>query len=236
MARRGGGGLIPWLVAGGWSAPLLIFVAAMGARAGIWSADFALDRLTFQAGAVLAGAGLACGLILAAKAVRRPRALGLLAAVSLVAAAGTGAGLWLRWDAFSGPGRWDVSSDPADPPGFSRLLSQRRAADGAASVGAPAGPDACPGAAAAPTQAAPEAARRALEQAGFSVIGTAPFRAEGERKGFWYGLSHDAVIRIRPGRTDVRVTAREARADGGEACRLASELARALAADQSTGR
>ena len=92
------------------------------------------------------------------------------------------------------------------------------------------------GGAGAPTQAAPEAARRALEQAGFSVIGTAPFRAEGERKGFWYGLSHDAVIRIRPGRTDVRVTAREARADGGEACRLASELARALAADQSTGR
>lgn len=236
MTQARGGALIPWLVAGGWSAPLCVFVAAMGARGGLWSADLALDRLTFQLAPALAGVGVVCGLVLAAKAARRPRALGLLAAATLVAASGTAAGLALRWDDFRGTAGWDVATDVADPPGFSRLLAQRRAADGADAANAPVGTADCPGASAAPTQAAPEAARRALEQAGFAVIGTAPFRAEGERSGFWFGVTHDAVIRIRPGRTDVRVTSRSGRADGGEACRLATALSRSLAADQAAGR
>jgi hypothetical protein len=64
-------------------------------------------------------------------------------------------------------------------------------------------------------------------------VGT--IRVEGERRGFWFGLGHDAVVRIRPGRTDVRVTARTARAQGDEACRRAAAVARGLAADQPTG-
>ena len=60
--------------------------------------------------------------------------------------------------------------------------------------------------------------------AGFDVLGSGVGRADGVRTGFWFGFQYDAVVRIRPGRTDVRVTAREDRPDGGEACRLAQAI------------
>ena len=51
-------------------------------------------------------------------------------------------------------------------------------------------------------------------------VGFGVGRADGTRQGFWFGFTYDATIRIRPGRTDVRVAAREGRPDGEEACRL----------------
>jgi hypothetical protein len=224
-----------WLIAGAASAGLTLFVAALGTRAGLWDAGIGLDLLTFRVVPALVVVGLICALVLAVRAARRPKTLGVVAALALLAVGGVAAGLALRWSDFQGTGVWDVTSDAGDPPGFSRLLADRRTRGGAAAASAPTGPDVCPGAAFAPTQVAPETAARALEEAGFTVIGAAPFRAEGERRGFWFGLGHDAVVRIRPGRTDVRVTARTARAQGDEACRLAAAVARGLAADQPTG-
>jgi hypothetical protein len=70
----------------------------------------------------------------------------------------------------------------------------------------------------------------ALEAAGFTVVGTSPFRIEGTREGFWFGFTHDAVLRSRPGRTVGRVAGREDRPDGGEACRLAGRISEHLRA------
>lgn len=225
-----------WLIAGAASAGLTLFVAALGTRAGFWGAGIGLDLLTFRVVPALVAVGVICALVLAVRAARRPRALGVVAVLSSLAVGGVASGLALRWSDFQGPGSWDVTSDAEEPPGFSRLLADLRARNGAGAASDPVGPDACPGAAFAPTQVAPETAARALEEAGFTVIGTAPFRAEGEQRGFWFGLGHDAVVRIRPGRTDVRVTARTARPQGDEACRLAAAIARGLAVDQPTGR
>lgn len=216
-----------WLIAGSLAGAATIFVAALGTRAGLWRPEFALQTLTFLVAPALTGVGVVCALVLAAWSVRRPRALGLAALFAVVAVGATAAGLAMRWTAFHQARPWDVTSDVADPPGFSHLLAQRRAADGAPAATAP---QACTGVESAPSQLAPERAAAALEGAGFTVIGSAPFRAEGERSGFWFGLSHDAVVRIRPGRTDVRVTARSNAPQGDETCRLAAALARALAA------
>jgi len=229
----GGGsrsGWTAWLVAGALAGPLCVFVASMGARGGLWSPDFALDVLTFRAAAGLTALGAACALALAFQSMRRPRAVGLAAAAAVLAVGAMAAGLGLRWSVFNDLQAWDVTSDREDPPGFSDVLARRRTAEGAARAPSPAGTQACPAAVSVPSQLTPEAASAALEDAGFTVIGAAPFRAEGERRGFWFGLAHDAVVRIRPGRTDLRVTARTARAQGEETCRLASALSRALAA------
>ncbi|HEV2081148.1 MAG TPA: DUF1499 domain-containing protein [Brevundimonas sp.] len=228
---RGGSSLnrAAWLIAGSLAGAATIFVAALGTRAGLWDAAFALETLTFLVAPALTAIGLLCALTLAIWSMRRPRAVGLAAAFALLAAGGAAAGLALRWQDFHDRSAWDVTSDPDDPPGFSRILGQRRAAARAAPAVSPAGPQACRGAVSTPSQLAPEAAAAALESAGFTVIGSAAFRAEGERRGFWFGLAHDAVVRIRPGRTDVRVTARSSAPQGDETCRLAAALARAIA-------
>ena len=216
-----------WLIAGSLAGGGTIFVAALGTRAGLWRPEYALQTLTFMVAPVLTAIGVICALVLAAWSVKRPRALGLAALFAVAVVGATAAGLAMRWSAFHDARPWDVTSDVEDAPGFSRLLAQRRASDGAPAATAP---QACAGVESVPSQLAPERAAAALESAGFTVIGSAPFRAEGERTGFWFGLSHDAVVRIRPGRTDVRVTARSDAPQGDETCRLAAELARALAA------
>jgi hypothetical protein len=90
------------------------------------------------------------------------------------------------------------------------------------------GVEACPGALPVMRQIAPASAIQALEQAGFTLRGAGVARADGSREGFWFGVDHDAVIRIRPGRTDIRVAARDHRPHGGEACRMASRISEAL--------
>ena len=67
-------------------------------------------------------------------------------------------------------------------------------------------------------------AASALADAGFVVTRATTFEVEGVHQGAWFGFVTDAVVRIRPGRTDVRVAARDARPDGGAACRLAARI------------
>jgi hypothetical protein len=112
----------------------------------------------------------------------------------------------------------DVTTNTAEPPVFSGALADQRAGAGVPALTAGAF-GACP-VASVPTQVAPSVAAYALQEAGFEVLGSGVGRADGTRTGFWFGFQHDAVIRIRPGQTDVRVAARQARPDGGEACRL----------------
>lgn len=212
------GALICLLVA--LAAPLLIFAAAVGVRMGHWDWRFGLDLLTLKLGLGLAGMGVLAALVSLIFAARAPKSAGLIALAAVLIAAGTAAGFARHFSGLSGGFHGDVSSDPGDPPAFGGALAVER---GRATAGGVAPAGACV-LAPVTSQAAPGAAGYALQQAGFEIRSLSVGRADGVRTSFWFGLTHDAVIRIRPGRTDVRVAARQARDDGGEACRLARRI------------
>ena len=210
------------LIVAAFLAPALVLVAVFGTRFGLWSAGFGLDVLTLKAGRILAFAGLAAALLAVLIAFKDLRRRGLFAAVALAVAGATVALFLIQERRFAVPADNDVTTDAAEAPAFSRaVVAMRGGGQGAASV-------ACPGLIAVPRQVAPETAAAALEAAGVTVRGAAPFRADGARQGFWFGLTYDAAIRIRPGRTDVRVAQREGVKVGDEACRLARAVTAGL--------
>lgn len=220
--RSGGGG--QRLAAMAFLAPIFILVAALGTRTGVWSYETGHDLLTARIGVVLGTMAVLAALALLVSAFRR-RASVWLAALALVVSALTLGGLgWHMTRLSSGPPD-DISTDLAEVPGFGELDARRRGPGPAARGGV----EACPGALPAMTQVAPESAVWALQEAGFSLQGGVGVgRAAGTHTGFWFGTVHDAVIRIRPGRTDVRVAARDGRPHGGEACRLATRISESL--------
>jgi hypothetical protein len=221
---KGDGGM-KVLTAVAAAAPLLVVIAMFGAQFGVLDKTFAFDVLAMTVARYLALAGVAAAALAVVQALQDMRRRGLFA-VAAVVLAGVTLTVFLMQQVRLGTGApTDVSSDLAEPPGFSRVIDSRRAEAGAVPLGRP---GACVAAVTLPTQVAPETASAALKSAGFTVIGTAAFRAEGVHQGFWFGFTHDAVIRIRPGQTDVRVTAREGVTQGDEACRLAAAVVEAL--------
>lgn len=214
-----------WLVLAVVAAPLLAFVAVMGTRFGLWSVDVGRELLTLQIGRWLALAGLAAAVLALLLAFRDLRRLGAVAIACLLVSLAT-VGLYVRQQAqLTATAALDVTTAPADAPGFAVDTADIRTA-----LHAPDAPFACPGLAPVPTQVASETATAALEAAGFTVGKASLFQSEGLHEGFWFGLRHDAVVRIRPGRTDVRVTARDGRPQGDAACRLAREIVDGLQA------
>ncbi|MGH7027178.1 DUF1499 domain-containing protein [Brevundimonas sp.] len=214
-----------WLTLAACLAPLLVLTAVFGTRFGLWSAGFGLEVLTLKIGRILAFAGLAAALVAVLIAFKDMRRRGLYAAAALAVAGATVALFLIQGQRFAVPAASDVTTDAAEPPAFSRAVVAMRGGRG---TSGPA-PVACPGLIAVPRQVAPETAAAALEAAGFTVRGAAAFRADGSKEGFWFGLTHDAAIRIRPGRTDVRVAARGDMKIGDEACRLARAVVQGLA-------
>ena len=210
--------------------PLLVFIAAAGLKMGLWDRALAFDVLTLKAAWYLAWLGAVAAVLSVVLAVGSWRRTGFIAVLVLIAA-GLTMGQFLRHGAqmrnnISAP---DVSTNPADTPVFSRQIMAKRPASDAAVLARWAQQGAhCPTAVSVPTQVAPSVAGYALKPAGFEVAGFGVGRADGSRDSFWFGFTHDAVVRIRPGRTDVRVTAREDRNDGGEACRLATRIVEVL--------
>ncbi len=176
-------------------------------------------------GRYLALAGVAAAALAVVLALQDMKRRWVFAAGAVVIAGATLAVFLVQQARFGAGAPTDVSSDLTEAPNYSRLIEGQRVRSGAVALGRP---GACAAAVMLPTQVAPEAASAALAQAGFTVIGSAAFRAEGVHEGFWFGFTHDAVIRIRPGQTDVRVTAREGVAQGDEACRLAQAIVAAL--------
>lgn len=221
---KGDGGM-KILTAVAAAAPLLVVIAMFGAQFGALDKTFAFDVLTMTVARYLALAGVAAAALAVVQALQDMRRRGLFAVAAVVLAGATLAVFLMQQVRFGTGAPTDVSSDLAEPPGFSRVIDSRRAEAGAVPLGRP---GACVAAVMLPTQVAPETASAALKSAGFTVIGTAAFRAEGVHQGFWFGFTHDAVIRIRPGQTDVRVTAREGVTQGDEACRLAAVVVEAL--------
>lgn len=210
--------------------PLVVFIAAAGVKTGAWDRGFAFEVLTLKAAWSLAWVGAAAAVLAIILAFRAWKRVGLFALLAVIAA-GLTIGQFLRHDAgikanLSSP---DVSTNPADPPVFSRqIMAVRPAGDAALMARWAQQGSRCPAAVSVPTQVAPGVAGYALKEAGFEVAGLGVGRADGSHHSFWFGFTHDAVVRIRPGRTDVRVTARDDRDDGGEACRLAARIVEVL--------
>ena len=227
MARRSpGAGRVQALALLTVAAPVLVLVAALGTRLGAWPVEIGYDLLTLQAGWILAllGAAAAVGALVLSFANFRKSGLTALAAV-LVAGLTLGGFVWQKARLAAGPVE-NVSTDLAEVPGFGALGAAR----GGQGPGPAVGMEACPGARPVMRQIAPTAAIYALEQAGFTLRGAGVGRADGSREGFWFGFDHDAVIRIRPGRTDIRVAARDHRPHGGEACRMVTAISETLRA------
>lgn len=206
MARRKGfasGALTVLALA----APAALGIAVTGVQFGPWS------PASVQAPQLLTGAWVLCWVSLAAAGLLivlalRDRRLLIQAGIALVAAAlVTGAVAKDRAErAEAGPA--DVSTDLADPPALS-------------SGGAPAD---CEGLSAIERQVALGQATGALQEAGFHFERASNFVVRGSHESFWLGARYEAVVRIRPGRTDVRVAAIDPAADGGGACRLARRI------------
>ena len=78
--------------------------------------------------------------------------------------------------------------------------------------------------AAATGQSAPGAAGYALREAGFTIRDLGVNRGSGVYTSPWFDRTYDAAIRIRPGRTDVRVAPRDGAHDHGTSCRLATRI------------
>ena len=196
-------------------APLIVFAALLLTRNGIVSLDFGLDVLTLQV--AFAAAGIALGFAILTLVLSLPQfgRLGLISIAILVVCAAVGAAFFVQSRAIATAGPLDVSTDLAEVPAV------------AGAVGAPV---ACPGVQAVMTQVAPAKATEALQAAGFNVTEHQLFRARGVRGGFWFGMTHEAVVRIRPDRTDVRVVARYDHTDGGATCRVAQRLVAELQA------
>lgn len=208
------------------AAPLLLLIAALGTRVGAWSVEVGYDLLAMRAGWFLAFIGVAAAVGALVLSFGRFRKLGGLAVLAVVVSGVTlGGFIWQKGRIGAGPVE-NVSTDLSEVPGFGSLGEER----GGRGPGPAVGPDACPGARPVMRQIAPAAAIHALEQAGFTVRGAGVGRADGRREGFWFGFDHDAVIRIRPGRTDIRVAARDHRPHGGEACRMATVISETLRA------
>lgn len=230
MARRGPGGWTTLaLIAGVLSAPLVVFVAVFGVSFGLWSWFFALHQLTWGLAPWLFGLGTACALVL----LWRARGGGLLRVLSAAAAlAIVAGGAWLfhsntRPYSLVEMAPPSVSTDPSDPPRFSaRLMAERSASGGAQEQDLK--DAACPGVAAIPTQVLAEEATAALQRAGFTPLPSSLFRVEGTHTGLWFQIQHDATIRIRPGRTDVRVAVRQSIVPDEQACRLLARIVEEL--------
>lgn len=222
-SRGGGRATVQALAAIACVTPVLILAVAIATRTGQLSPDIGYDLLTMQIGWWMALAGAAVGVLALLLSVRNIRALGLFAAVALIAGVGTvGVFVWQKGRLAAGPVE-NVSTDLTEVPGFGD-----RRPDRPAGLAPAVGVEACPGALPVMTQVAPQNAAWALQETGFDLGRVGVARADGRQRTTWFGFGFDAVIRIRPGRTDIRVAARDGRPHGGEACRLVTALSTAL--------
>lgn len=202
--------------------PVVVLVAIAGVRGGLLSFETGYDLLTLTVAWGLSFVSAAAGVLAVLLALRNFRALGIMALAALVIGVGSlGAFVWQKGRLAAGPVE-DVSTDLTEIPGFGDMRPDRMG------QGQTVGVQACPGALPVMTQIAPEGAAWAIQEAGFNLRRAGVSRADGSRDSTWFGFGYDVVVRIRPGRTDVRVAARESRPHGGEACRLATAVSEKL--------
>ena len=232
----------------GLAAPLLVFVGAFGTKFGLleWQTGFGRVAIGWGSLAAKIGAGVGLLAVLVSFVDLRRLLPWALAALALPGLTLLGF-IYLRATAAEVPPIHDVSTNWDEPPGFSDEMMLRRVeATNAvepdpvlpADIGPPWGgrrvaeinAETCPGAVPVMRQVAPQEAARALESNGVQVIGRAPWRVEGTHESWWFGFKDDVVIRIRPGRTDVRSVSRVGRSDLGANCDRVTAIVEDLAA------
>lgn len=205
-------------------APATAFAALLGYKFNVWSVNFALDLLTLKVALGLAVVGVFGALYAATAALAERRYAGTLGAAAVILSALTvGAFGWHYVLTRDARGGGDVSTNAADSPYYPERIIAGRTPTVPALVG-----DGGCEVRFLPTQVAPGVVAYGLDKAGFDVPGAGVGGGSGTLITFWYNRTYDAVVRVRPGRTDVRVTAHDLRHDRGEACRLAKRIVAAM--------
>lgn len=234
----------------GLAAPGLVLLGALGSKAGWFSWETGFVTLTIGWAPTVAIAGIVLGLLAVLMAmVLRSKAMWAAALLALILPAATlGAMAAFKNKAKSVPPIHDVSTDWADPPMFSATIMAARGADANPVERDPRAPEkaknprwagrrvaeinaeTCPGAKPVGRMVDAAEARRVLEDQGVVVVGSAPFRVEGTHESAWFGFEDDVIVRIRPGRTDVRSVSRVGASDIGANCERVTKIVRALSA------
>lgn len=194
-------------------APVIVVLSAFAARLGLMTVDIALDIFTLAVAQIMAFAAPAVALVVLFMTRghwKRTAKYGVSAL--LVSAVTLGMFLYQK-QRMAVPTPLDVSTHATDAPRLGLQAGGVRTCDGLKPV---------------ETQILPEAATWALQEQGFVITRAGLFEVEGSRQGFWFGRRYDAVVRIRPGRTDLRLATEGQRADGGAVCRQALALAGSL--------
>jgi Protein of unknown function (DUF1499) len=205
------------------AAPVVLVVAAMAATLfGGVDRTITYDLLTWTVARGLAWLGCVGALAVVVLTLWDFRRRWIFAAIALMLAGATLGVFLYQGRRLAEPTPRDISTHIAEPPVYRRLAAMHRDISGVT------GPETCPAARSIPTQVLAQQAASALVDAGFPVVRAATFEVEGVHEGAWFGFAYDAVIRIRPGRTDIRVAARDSRPDGGATCRLMGKIVAAL--------
>lgn len=203
--------------------PVLLLVTALSTRSGLLSPEIGYDLVARKLLFGMAWVSVAAGLGALFVAFRR-KAGWLLAMTAVAVGLVTLGGYFWQGARIDQSVGEDVTTDLTEIPGFGPLATVRGAGAPARTVGV----ESCSAALPAMTQALPESVVYELQKLGFSVRRAGVTGVYGTHRGFWFGFTHDVAIRIRPGRTDVRVAARDGRPHGDQACRLVGEISAAL--------
>lgn len=204
------------------AAPLTLVVSIYGTRMGLFDMATGYGRIGLGIVPLLSWIGLGAGVV-ACLLILRNRSVWPLALGGLLVAAIMVGGVIYQGRSLGAEPR-DVTTNPEDPPVFAGRLAQDRRNNGVLEQT----PHACEGLAAVDSQMAYESVAWALDKAGVTIMGASFFRVDGWTEGFFYGVQHDVTVRIRPGRTDVRVSARDSLPIGDQACVLAREIVTAM--------
>lgn len=204
------------------AAPATMLVSVYGTRLGFFDIATGLGTLGLKVVPLMSwvalGAGVLASLLALLNRSMLPMALGALAVAAVMVG-----GFHYQTRNF-GPAPRDITSNVDDPPTFAgRLGQERRSARPPASI-----PVMCDGVEAVPSQMASDSVAWAMDKAGITVMGVSPFRVDGWTESNFYGIRHDVSVRIRPGRTDIRIAARDNQPLGDQACDLARALTAAL--------
>ncbi|WP_292225757.1 DUF1499 domain-containing protein [Brevundimonas sp.] len=213
--------VLPWLAALSAAPGVLIVAAIAATRFGGLDLSVSYDLLTWTVARGLAWISLAGALVAVVLALRDIRGRGVYAAIALILSGATVGGFLWQQEQLSRDTPRDVSTNVDEPPAFAQLADLHRHSTFT-------DPASCPAARSIPSQVLAQQASSALVDAGFPVTRATTFQVEGVHEGAWFGFAYDAVIRIRPGRTDIRVAARDGRPDGGATCRLTAKIVEAL--------
>lgn len=203
-------------------APLALVAGIYGTRLGLWGIDTGYGLIGLKVVPVLSWIGLGAAL-LSVLLVIKDRSVWLFAVAAVLISCVMLGGVYVK-TRDTGVAPRDVTTDAADAPSFVGRLAQDRRTNGAATHV----PVACEGLAAVDSQLAYESVAWALDRAGVTVMGASPFRVDGWTEGAFFGVQHDVTVRIRPGRTDVRVSGRDGLPIGDQACKLASNIVAAM--------